>query len=213
MSQQPLGKIEKPEIDNFKKGRKLFLVPLIYSSTEAPVEYIEKYELYWKQVAEQLLNLESKIGLIKTVYHEAVSQEEEEGLDLLQKLNARSHHIARQKCENGATLIAIEDKELAEEYVDWQRCLLMGLISEKATKKVTESFMDASKKRYEHISKRIDKTLEKDAIAILFLQEGHMVQFPKDIEVFSIAPPALDDIHRWFRDNAAKQQSAENTQQ
>lgn len=210
MSQQ-LGKIEKPESDKFEKGRKVFLVPLIYSSKEAPVDYIEKYELYWKQVAEQLLNLESKIGLIKMVFHEAVSTDGEEGLGVLEKLNARSYHITRQKCENGATLVAIEDKELAEEYVDWQRCLLIGLISEKANKKVTESFMEASKKRYEHISKTIDKTLEKDTIGILFLQEGHLVQFAKDIEVFSIAPPALDDIHRWFRDNAAKQQQAEQT--
>lgn len=208
---QPLGKIEKPESDNFKKGRKLFLVPLIYSSKEAPEDYVEKYELYWKQVAEQVLNLESKIGLITLVYHEAVSTDGQEGLDLVEKLNVKSYHITRQKCENGATIVAIEDKELAEEYVDWQRCLIMGLISEKASKKVTESFMDAAKKRYEYISKRIDKTLEKNEAAILFLQEGHTVQFPKDIEVFSIAPPALDEIHRWFRDNASKQQPVENT--
>jgi hypothetical protein len=28
------------------------------------------------------------------------------------------------------------------------------------------------------------------------------VQFAKDIEVFSVAPPALDDIHRWLRDRS-----------
>jgi hypothetical protein len=27
-----------------------------------------------------------------------------------------------------------------------------------------------------------------------------MVQFPEDIEVFSVAPPALDEIHRWQRE-------------
>ncbi len=206
---QELGRIEKPESKKFAKGRKLFLVPLIYSSNEAPEDYVEKYELYWKQVAEHLLNLESKIGLIKMVYHEAVSTDGEEGLKLIERLNMKSHYIVKQKCENGAMIVATEDKELAEECVDWQRCLLMGLISDKATKKVTDSFMEATKKRYGHISKRIDETLEKDAIAILFLQEGHMVQFPKDVEVFSVAPPALDDIHRWFRDNAAKQRQAE----
>jgi hypothetical protein len=211
MSQQ-LGKIEKPESENFIKGRKIFLVPLVYSSREAPVEYVEKYELYWKQVAEQVLNLESKIGLVKMVFHEAVSEDQEDGLNLLEKLNARSYLIAKQKCENGATVVAIEDKDLAEEYVDWQRCLLMGLISEKANKMVSESFKEAALNRYEHIGKKIDETLEKDTIGILFLQEGHLVQFPQDIEVFSIAPPALDDIHRWFRDTTSKQQQAEETQ-
>ena len=29
-----------------------------------------------------------------------------------------------------------------------------------------------------------------------------MVQFPVDIEVFSVAPPALDEIHRWLRDRS-----------
>ncbi|MCK4581439.1 MAG: hypothetical protein KAU10_08800, partial [Dehalococcoidia bacterium] len=29
---------------------------------------------------------------------------------------------------------------------------------------------------------------------------GHRLQFPGDIEVFSVFPPALDEIHRWVRD-------------
>ena len=77
---QELGKIEKPESENFQKGRKLFMVPLIYASKEAPEEYIEKYELYWQQVAEHVLNLESKIGLVKRVYHESISIDGEDGL-------------------------------------------------------------------------------------------------------------------------------------
>lgn len=207
---QELGKIEKPDSADFKKGRKLFLVPLIYASKEAPEEYIEKYELYWQQVAEQILNLESKIGLVKRIYHESISMGGEEGLSIIEKLNVKSHQIARQKCENDAELQALEDRELAEEYIDWQRCLLIGLISEKAANKITEYYRDATRKRYEYISKRIDKTLKKDETAILFIQEGHMVQFPKDVEVFSVAPPALDEIHRWIRDNSERQQTGDS---
>jgi hypothetical protein len=40
-------------------------------------------------------------------------------------------------------------------------------------------------------------------MAILFIMEGHMIQFPQDIEVFSVAPPALDEIHRWMRDQSS----------
>ena len=105
---QELGKIEKPDSADFKKGRKLFLVPLIYASKEAPEEYIEKYELYWQQVAEQVLNLESKIGLVKRIYHESISMDGEEGLSIIEKLNVKSHQIARQKCENDAELQALE---------------------------------------------------------------------------------------------------------
>jgi hypothetical protein len=208
---QELGKIEKPDSADFKKGRKLFLVPLIYTSKEAPEEYKDKYELYWQQVAEQVLNLESKIGLVKRIYHESISMDGEEGLSIIEKLNAKSYHITRQKCDNDAELQALEDKELAEECIDWQRCLYIGLISEKAAKKITDYYRDATRKRYEYISKRIDKTLKKDETAILFIQEGHAVQFPKDVEVFSVAPPALDEIHRWLRDNAERQQTDDST--
>jgi hypothetical protein len=208
---QELGKIEKPDSAEFKKGRKLFLIPLIFASKEAPEEYKEKYELYWQQVAEQVLNLESKIGLVKRIYHESISMDGEEGLSIIEKLNVKSYHIARQKCDNDAELQALEDKDLAEECIDWQRCLFIGLISEKAAKKITEYYRDATRKRYEYISKRIDKTLKKDETAILFIQEGHAVQFPKDVEVFSVAPPALDEIHRWLRDNAERQQTDDST--
>ena len=39
---EQLGKIEKLEVEHFKQGKKLYLVPLIYSSEEAPDEYREK---------------------------------------------------------------------------------------------------------------------------------------------------------------------------
>ena len=35
---EQLGKIEKPEVERFKQGKKLYLVPLIYSGEEAPDE-------------------------------------------------------------------------------------------------------------------------------------------------------------------------------
>jgi hypothetical protein len=34
--------------------------------------------------------------------------------------------------------------------------------------------------------------------------EGHKVQFPSDIQVFYVSPPALDDLKRWMRDYEAK---------
>ena len=36
----------------------------------------------------------------------------------------------------------------------------------------------------------------------MFIREGHQVQFPSDIQVFYVAPPALDEIKRWLRDRA-----------
>jgi hypothetical protein len=46
-------------------------------------------------------------------------------------------------------------------------------------------------------------------VALLFIREGHLVQFPRDIDVFSVAPPALDEIHRWARDRAAQREKGQ----
>jgi hypothetical protein len=196
---QELGKIEKPEAENFKLKRKLFLVPLLYAGKDAPLEYLEKYKKFWEQVAQQIENLEIKIGRVARIYHESLSMGGEQGLKILEKLNPDSCHITRQKCQNKALLEAAEDRELTEESMDWERCLLIGFLTEKVAKKVSEFYMEAHKRRYEYIGKRIDETLKPDETAILFIREGHMIQFPKDIEVFSVAPPALDEIHRWLR--------------
>ena len=194
-----LGKINKPEASSFRHSRKLFLVPLIYSSKEAPTEYIEKYEIYWQQVSEHIDNLETKLGKISRVYHESITVDDESSLLIMEKLNPKSSQIAKSKTTKGAKLEVIEDRELAEECMDWERCLLVGLLSEAAIKKVSEFYVEAARKRYEHMSKRIDKTLQADEIAVLLIREGSIIRFPKDVEVFSVAPPALDEIHRWLR--------------
>jgi len=76
--------------------------------------------------------------------------------------------------------------------------------------KIAEFYLEAAKKRYEFMAKRINETLKDDEAGLLFIREGHQLQFPGDIEVFSVFPPALDEIHRWLRDQArAKQEEAE----
>ena len=202
-----LGKINKPETASFKHSRKLFLVPLIYSSKDAPREYVEKFELYWQQVNEHIENLETKLGNINRIYHESITANDENSLLIMERLNPKSSQIVKNKATKGAKIEVIEDRQLAEEYMDWERCLLIGLLSDAVIKKVSESYIDAARKRYEHISKRIDKTLQADEIAILFIREGSVIQFSKDIEVFSVAPPALDEIYRWLRSRPMQNES------
>ena len=87
--------------------------------------------------------------------------------------------------------------------MDWERCLMMGFISQKASTTVSGFFREASQRRYEFIARRIDETLPNDAVGILFIRDGHSVQFPADITVFMVAPPSLDGIHRWLRERPA----------
>jgi hypothetical protein len=203
---QELGKVEKPEVGSFKHDRKVLQVPLIYAGKDSPADYLELFEKYWQQVAEMVAKLENKLGSITVVYHETVNTEGQEGLSMLETLNVKSHGITAERCSKGSVLKCIEDTGLLEEVMDWERCLMMGFLSDKVAKKIYDAFSESSRKRYQHISKTIDETLKAGDVALLFIREGHMVQFPQDIDVFSVAPPALDEIHRWARDRAAKRE-------
>jgi len=206
---EELGKIEKPEVESFKGLRKLYLVPLLFAGEDAPSEYTERFNRYWEQIGEHIDKQESKVGRIKRVYHEQITVSGDEGLKVMEKLSPSSCRIATEKCQNGAILEATELAELTYECIDWERCLLMGFLSQKVAQMVSESYREASKKRYEHIASRIDETLQANEVAVLFIREGHMVQFPQDIEVFSVAPPTLDEIHRWLREWSSKETEGE----
>jgi hypothetical protein len=146
--------------------------------------------------------LASKIGKVNRVYHESIFQCGEDGIKAMERLNPSSYQIAKTQCDNGAILEAIEERELFEEVMDWQRCLMLGFISDKVASKVSEFYVEAARKRNEFMAKKISETLKDDEAGLLFIREEHSVQFPDDVEVFSIFPPALDEIHRWLRDQA-----------
>jgi len=203
---KPVGKIDKPEAEQFKEGKKLYLVPMVFYGEDAPQGYKERCQRYWKQAAEQLANLEAKIGKVCRIYHESISQSGEEGVELAAKLNQECHQIAKSRCDDGATFEALEDRELFEEVMDWERCLLFGFASMKVASQVSEFYTEALRKRYDFMAKKIGETLKDNEAGLLFITERHGLQFPQGIEVFTISPPALDEVHRWLRDEADKRE-------
>ena len=203
---EPLGRIDKPEAEQFKEGRKLYLVPMVFYGEDAPRGYKERCQRYWKQAAEQLANLEAKIGKVSRIYLESISQSGEEGVELAARLNPECHQIARSKCDDGAAFEAMEDRELFEEAMDWERCLLLGFATMKVVSKVSEFYTEALRKRYDFMAKKIAETLKDNEAGLLFITERHRLQFPEGIEVFTISPPALDEVHRWLRDEAGKKE-------
>jgi hypothetical protein len=196
---QELGKIEKPAVEEYKAARKLFFVPLIFTHRDIQGELFEKVFRYWDQVESQLTSLELKLGIAKKVYHELVPVGGEEGSKIIEELNSTSYGIVKARLDKGAQLEPLEDADLLTESMDWTRCLAVGLQNAKVFDKVYESYIQAQKKRNEHIAKMIDDTLKESEVGILLMREGHQVQFPADIEVFYVAPPELDEIKRWLR--------------
>ncbi len=201
---EELGKIEKPPVENFKKGRKLIFVPVIYPAEGLPEEYLEKFNQYWEQVNKHIVDLTSKLGEVNAIFHELIAISGEDGVASLKDLDNQGYKISKTCIENKARFEALEDADLLTEFMDWSRCLVIGLQNPKVIAKIYDLYMEAGKKRNEAITKKIDATLKKNEIGIILMRENHQVQFPPDIQVFYVSPPALDDIKRWLRDREKK---------
>ncbi len=201
---EQLSKIEKPSAEQYVAGRKLYFIPLIFSPTEPPADLLEKINRYWDQVEEQVTNLEIKLGKVSKVYHELVPMGGEEGARGIEELNKGGFRIAKGRLDKGAELQPIEDGETLAEFMDWNRCMAVGLHSQKAITMVYEAYLQVHKQRNTHIAKQIDETLKDGEAGILLMREVHQVQFSANIQVFYIAPPSLDEIKRWVRERENK---------
>ena len=196
---EELGRINKPEAEQFKKGRRLFLVPLVFGSPVPSEELKAIVERYWQEALSQVKGLEARIGHVKRIYHEMVALEGETGLTTLRAMNTDSHGLVNSVVERGASLMSIEDHDLLNEFMDWGRCLSTGLYSQKVLNTVLQSYQEALDSRNKGMAERLDKSLGEDEIGLLIVTENHRIQFPSDIEVFYITPPALDEYKRWLR--------------
>ena len=194
----PLSQFPKPEAEQYKGQRKLFLVPTFMLAPDAPDEAQKLLDQYWTEVRDHVQNLERSLGSVAHVYHETVFVEGDQGLKLLEGLNPKGSSFIQAMCSSAAKLEAAEDMALVEESSDWQRCISIGLISQKVMNMALEGYREATKKRYQHIGSRIDETLKEEEAGALFVHEEHQIQFPSDIRVFYVAPPALDAIKRWI---------------
>ena len=207
----PLGQIQKPEAERFKKGRKLYLVPLFMAPADPPRDLQDKLEAYWSGADEHIQRLEAALGPVNRIYHEMIFLAGDEGANLAKQLNPVGYELLRARREAGAELEPTEDQSLVMESSDWQRCMAVGLMTEKASTTVIEAYREVTNGRYQYIADRINETLKGDESAILFIGDDHRVQFPADIQVFYIAPPALDELRRWTpeRPMAEELESAE----
>jgi hypothetical protein len=201
---EELGKIEKPPVERFKKGRKLYFVPLIYGGKDLPEDYLAKFHKYWEQVEKQVEELSGKLGEVNRIYHEYIAASGEDAMKTIGELSEKSQKIVQSCLEKKAQLEAVEDNDILTEFMDWNRCLVIGLQNPKVVSKIYDFYIEAGKKRNEYIARKIDDTLQENEIGLLLMSENHQVQFPPDIQVFYVAPPALDEIKRWLREKESK---------
>ena len=205
---QELGRISRPSAALYEGRRKLLLVPLVYGPpTEAP-EGLAALQKYWDQMQLQVGSLQATLGGLHHIYHESLWNSGEQGLEQLERTDQRSHQFVKDKCEAGAVLEATEDAATLMETLDLQRCLMMPLASEKVLTKLQEWFSESNRSRYQHIASQIDATLGENEVGLLLVSERHQIQFPADIEVFYVSPPALGDFRRWLENWVSQQQTS-----
>ena len=194
----PLTQMPKPEAGQFAGRRKLFLVPIFLFPPDVPDEASQLLEHYWSEVRDHIQNLERSLGSVTHVYHETIYSSGEEGMRIAEAMNPLGCSFIQALCSAGASLEATEDRAVVEEHSDWQRCLSIGLMSEKVMNLAISGIQETTQRRFEHIAKRISETLGDEGAGVLFISEGHRVQFPVDIQVFFVAPPSLDGMKRWL---------------
>lgn len=197
-----LGRIERPEAEPYSEKRRIYLVPLVFGPPDSPAEYLNIAYRYWTSAREAVYRLEDRLGPTHHIFHQFVSVAGDDGLRVVSQVNPGGEDFVGEKMTAGAALVAFEDGETLAEVMDWQMCQMLGLQSPKVQRQVWESYREAKRRRYLHLMEKIEATLGKAEAGLLIVEEQHELQFPPDIEVFYVAPPALDELHRWVRDRA-----------
>ena len=205
---QNLGRINRPSTEQFQGKRKLLLVPLMYAPHLDAAEGEVILNRYWEQAQIQIQALQSRLGGLHHIYHESLIEGGAPGLAYLQQSDQRSHQFIQSQCQTGTALEATESVEYLAEVLDLQRCLMQPFTGDSVPNRLQEWFNESNRNRYAHIAQRIDETLQADETGLLLITERHQVQFPPDIEVFYVSPPALDEFRRWVQNWIARQQRA-----
>jgi hypothetical protein len=196
---EALGKIEKPEARSFGGNRKLIYVPLVLAAPDSDPELSALVDLFWQEASVQVESLAAGLGKVDALFHELIDHEESM-LEVLGSLHSDSLPLVKKMMERGTAARIIEEPETLNEFMDWSRCLAMGLQSASVFDTVYQNYVKSQQKRTELMAARIDQGLKENETGLLMLREGHHVQYAADIQVFYVAPPSLDAIHRHLRE-------------
>jgi len=196
---EPLGKIEKPEARSYGGSRKLIYVPLVLVAPNPDKTLSDLIDLFWQEAAGQVDNLAAGLGKIGKIFHELLEREESL-LEALGAMNSGSLAMVKKLMEAGTAVQIIEQTDTLHEFMDWSRCLAVGLQSAAAFETVYQNYVKTQQRRNELLAGRIDQALKENEIGLLLLREGHQIQHAADIQVFYVAPPSLDAIHRHLRE-------------
>ena len=189
-----LGSTGKSDPRRFDGKKKLLLVPLIPMSNALAESNTELFDRYWREVTNQIGNLESVLGTVRHIFHEMLHDDSEDGLEMMESVSPGSVKLVRYLMGSGSVLCPFEDPEMLMEMTDWQRCLSIGLVSKGVQEMASEQYRALTDARNNKVSESISTSMKEDEVGLLFISEGHTVQFSSDVQVFYVAPPSSNEL-------------------
>ena len=196
----PITQMPKPDAGQYSGERKLFLVPSFMMPPTMPDEGLALLDGYWSEVRDHVASLSRSLGKVSRVYHELVYEGGDAGMEMLEQVNPRGGSFIKSLCQAGASLEGLEDRALLEESMDWQRCISIGLMSERVMQLAMDGFREAGEGRTRRMIERIDETLGENEAGVLCIREDHGLQFPPSLKVFYVAPRSMDALKRWIEE-------------
>ncbi len=215
-----LGKIEKPEVNNFKGKRKLYVVPTLPFEDLAMQFNLdnEKVERFWLEVKEKIDYFVSTYGDINVLYSEGLNDDENIGLEFFYKFGKESNHykLIKNLVDKGANLRGIDKSEFMRKsrliFEEYSKSFLPEI--EEIHKGFYGKDIDFDRWR-EYLAKRIQEIqdemgklalkiindMPENANGILIITDGRPIEFPESMDVFQIRPPSFDEIARIVREN------------
>jgi len=195
-----LGKIQKPNVEDFKGKRRLFCITNLFPPDDEDEKLKDLIEKYWQEALAHIEKLE-KLGFVTKIFIETIFIEGQEAVDVIRETNPYLYPLIEKKVSEGAVVIGVEEPETFGEFIDWANCIRV-VRTASVTEKVYEFFDSATKKRIEGIRDKIVNNLQEGESAILILNERERVKLdlPQDIEIFLVVPSFYDDIMRYLRE-------------
>ena len=205
-----LGSVGKASYSEFAGKRKLLLVPYVMPRDDS-AELAALINSYWQEAVAQVQKLQQSLGDLRHLFHEGSVGDGEEALAILEQGNPAGFPHLKSLIDAGAVLEPTEDVESLKETLDLHRCLSVVQASRTVLTSLVDWFEESRTRRYAAIAEQITSKMPPDAVGMLVISEEHRVQFPDDIEVVYVMPPALDRINRWLRDHPSGGEQPDDT--
>lgn len=170
--------------------RRLLIVPILHTKEDMgslgsrlPVEdgYVSMALKFWEEVSQRIKKYVNGFERVK-VYQDGLPDTQENLVDkILNEVKSPNYELLRFLKEKGAKVFGTEDpKLLKEEYK-----FTSEVIKKRAKGTPRKKAAHLLAQRDAYIANRIDKTLNKDDLGILFLGAAHNIgeRLPKDIQV------------------------------